>query len=92
MNFFQALSSSNSISLSKAWYGNVDHMSGNTTFIVVAVGTTYRVFNEDLEQIDLRYGEALREGGMAYVVSSGTNIDFGTRCIFNDVELWRLDE
>jgi hypothetical protein len=92
ITFFPALSSSNTVRFSKAWFGTLDHMEGSETFIVVADGTTYKVFNEQLERIDLRYGEELREGNLAYVISSGTNVDFGTRCSFYDGALWHFDD
>ncbi len=33
----------------------------------------------------------LKDGGLAFAVSSGSNNDFGTRCSFTNVELWEFD-
>jgi hypothetical protein len=76
--------------LSKAYWGKLDYAEGSTTIILVAQGNTFQVFNTDLERIDLRYGSALTEGSIAYILSSGSNDGFGTRCQFTDVDLWHL--
>lgn len=33
----------------------------------------------------------LKDGGLAFAVSSGSNNNFGTRCSFTNVELWEFD-
>jgi hypothetical protein len=91
MNFFPKLASSNSVRLSKAYFGPIEHMAGSTTFIITAEGNKYQVFNEDLKRIDLRNGAELGSGYLAYQLASGSNTDFGTHCVFSDTDLWRLD-
>lgn len=76
--------------LSKAYWGKLDYAEGSTTIIQVAQGNTFQVFNTDLERIDLRYGRALAEGSIAYILSSGSNEGFGTRCEYTDIDLWHL--
>ena len=92
MSFFARESSSSGAVLSKAYWGKLDYMEDSTTFIITAEGNTFQVFNEDLERIDLRIGNKLTSGGLAYVLSSGGNEGFGTRCTFNDTDLWVLDD
>lgn len=92
MNFFPKLASSNTVYLSKAWYGNIEHMEGSATFIVTAEGSQFQVFDENLRRVDLRNGADLVNGYMAYILASGINTDFGTRCTFVDTDLWRLDD
>lgn len=92
INFAQLLKGYNGISISKAYWGQIENEKGSDTIIITAQGKTFQVFNTDLERIDIRYGEKLVEGTMAYQVSSGSNKDFGTRCNFTDVDLWHLDD
>ncbi len=91
LNFAQLLKGYNSIILSKANWGQIEHMKGSTAIILTAQGKTFQVFNGDLERIDLRYGEKLVEGSMFYQVASGSNKDYGTRCNFSDVDIWHLE-
>jgi len=92
MKFIPKVRDAKSVYASSAYWGKIDHMEGSATIIITAVGTTYQVFNEQLERIDIRYGEEIRSGNLAYQLISGTNTDFGTRCMFTDTGLWRLDE
>lgn len=92
IGFISKESSDGYVSITKAYWGPLDHMEGSTTFIITAEGNTFQVFNMDLERIDLRIGNALTSGGFAYVLASGTNEGFGTRCTFPDTELWLLDD
>jgi hypothetical protein len=92
VNFYPKLSSSNRVYLSKSYWGRIDHMEDSTTFIITAEGINYQIFNEALERIDLRNGAELESGSLAYQLASGSNTDFGTRCIFSDTELWRLED
>lgn len=91
MNFFPKLSSSNTVILSKANFGDIEHMKGSTSFIITAEGINFQVFNENLERIDLRNGAELGSGYLAYQLASGSNTDFGTRCTFTDTDLWRIE-
>jgi hypothetical protein len=90
MSFFAKLKNQNPY-LSKEYWGKFDYMEDSTTFIITAEGDKYQIFNEDLELIDMRIGAKLGSGGFAYVLSSGGNIGFGTRCVFSDTDLWRLE-
>lgn len=92
INFAQLLKGWNSIALSKAYWGKLEHMAGSETIIITAQGKTFQVFNSDLELIDTRYGEKLVGGNLSYQLVSGSNKDYGTRCNFTDVDLWRLEE
>ncbi len=91
MSFFSKISGYSPY-LSKAYFGPVDYMEDSTTFILAVEGSSLQVFNEDLKRIDLRTGSSLSSGGLAYLLSSGINTDFGTRCNFTDTDLWRIGE
>jgi hypothetical protein len=67
-----------------AYWGDIDHMEGSTTLILTAQGNQFQVFNENLERIDLRYGEEIKNGYLAYQLLSGSNTDFGIRCNFTN--------
>jgi hypothetical protein len=90
VNFAQLLKGWNSIQISKSNWGDIEPMKGSETLIITAQGKTFQLFNSDLELIDVRYGEKLVEGTLAYQYSSGSNKDFGTRCTFTDTDVWHL--
>lgn len=76
-------------------YGKKSYAShstrGEAEFVLVVNGTTVNIF------IDGNLVQTAKDilmdnpGKLAYVVVSGTNKDFGTRCDFNDMEFFVFD-
>jgi hypothetical protein len=73
------------------WYaGSVDIPKGSATFTLVVDGNWITFFVNG-ERIHSRPDSSFDKGGLAYVLVSGTNKDFGTWCSWENVELWDLD-
>lgn len=77
-------------SLASSYFGKIDYMEGEAEVILIVEGGTIQYF-VDGEQIFIRRDQKKLTGYLAYAISSGTNADFGTRCIFTDTEIWSLD-
>jgi hypothetical protein len=77
--------------LASSFFGKIDYMEGNADVILIVEGGTIQYF-VDGEQIFIRRDQKKLTGYLAYAISSGTNADFGTRCIFTDTEIWSLDK
>ena len=65
-------------------------VGGLAEVILIVEGGTIQYF-VDGEQIFIRRDQKKLTGYLAYAISSGTNADFGTRCIFTDTEIWSLE-
>jgi len=77
--------------LASSYFGKIDYMEGNADVILIVEGGTIQYFVND-EQIFIRRDQKKLTGYLAYAISSGTNADFGTRCIFTDTEIWSLEQ
>jgi hypothetical protein len=77
-------------SVASSYFGKIDYMEGEVEVILIVEGGTIQYF-VDGEQIFIRRDQKKLAGYLAYAISSGTNADFGTRCIFTDTEIWSLD-
>lgn len=77
-------------SLADSYFGKIDYMEGEVEVILIVEGGTIQYF-VDGEQIFIRRDQKKLTGYLAYAISSGTNADFGTRCIFTNTEIWSLE-
>jgi hypothetical protein len=72
------------------WAGKFNYPSDSAKFMLVVDYQWITVFVND-KQIVRFQDDRLKGGGLAYAVSSGSNNDFGTRCTFENVELWEFN-
>lgn len=93
MKFVPKVTGADSGDSSSVYWGDLDSMENSATFIVTAEGTTFQVFNEQLEMVDIRYGEELRSGNLAYYFTSAIeSTDNPLGCSFSNSALWRLED
>lgn len=72
------------------YYGRLDVPEGEGELIVTAEGDHIQVFVNSKLVIDVNDARHT-EGDFGFIVASGTNKSFGTRCTFDNMTLWELD-
>ncbi len=80
--------SSNWVNMGDAYYGK-GSLSAKHNLTLVVSGNTFSVLVDD--KFIRKYSgfkDKLTSGELAYTVISGTNKDFGTRCQFENTQLW----
>lgn len=78
-------------SAGSGFYGRPDPTDGSLEFMVVVEDDTVRIF-VDGERVFTRASQYELEGYLAYAISSGTNVSYGTRCTFENGELWKISQ
>ncbi|MCJ7623614.1 MAG: hypothetical protein MUO76_08930 [Anaerolineaceae bacterium] len=77
------------LSLGRAYYGHPVIPSGDFSMILVAEGDTFTIFING-EKLHSRQDATHPDGYLHYTLASGTNKDYGTRCVMTEIELWEL--
>ena len=77
------------LSLGRGYYGRSVVPSGHFSLILVAEGDSFTIFI-DGEKMHSKQDAIHSEGHLHYTLSSGTNKDYGTRCVMTEIELWEL--
>lgn len=72
------------------YYGKIDVPKGTVHIDIIAQGDTFHMFVNDTHVLT-RSDKYHRKGELQYTIISGTNKDYGIRCIFDNVELWELE-
>ncbi len=72
------------------WAGKFDMTSDSAEVMLVVDYQWITVFVNG-KQIVRFQDDRLNGGGLAFAVASGSNNDFGTRCTFENVELWEFN-
>lgn len=72
------------------WAGKFDMTSDSAQIMLVVDYQWITVFVNG-KQIVRFQDDRLNGGGLAYAIASGSNNDFGTRCTFENVELWEFN-
>jgi hypothetical protein len=76
--------------LGGASYGSAQQ-NGRVDVTLVVQDTTYKVLvNDKLVKTYQGFDGKIRRGQLGYVVLSGTNKSYGTRCTFRNTGLWTL--
>jgi hypothetical protein len=73
--------------LASARFGKIDYMRGEAELMIIVEDDTIQAF-VDGERVFTRSDQWELAGKIGFVVSSGTNAGFGTRCTYTDTELW----
>jgi hypothetical protein len=73
-----------------SFYGKVDIPKGNADFMLIVDGNKIRAFVND-EMVFEKIDNAFSEGRLSFMLHSGTNKDFGTRCDMTDIWLWEIE-
>lgn len=77
-------------SLGFSYYGQLDLPRGNAEMVLVAQGSKMHVLING-KLVHTRIDTNIERGELAYTLLSGTNAGFGTRCVFENVNLWELE-
>lgn len=75
----------------KANYVGKFNYPSDSAKIMLVVDYQWITFFVDGKQIVRFQDDHLKGGGLAFAVASSSNNDFGTRCIFKNVELWEFN-
>jgi hypothetical protein len=75
--------------LGSGYYGRFEIPSDSAQIMLVAENGTYTFFVNDIKVFS-RKDTALYKGELALTLASGTNKDWGTRCIMKNIELWEM--
>jgi hypothetical protein len=75
--------------MGNTYYGLVGVPAGEAELMLAVQGNKFTFFVND-KQVHQRTDSALRSGLLGYMLISGTNKDFGTRCTMTNSELWVL--
>ena len=79
----------NSAMLRRGYYGRVDFPAGNVSLMLAVDGDNFTLYINDEKVVTAEDG-AIPSGKLAYSVHSGINTSYGTRCTFDNIELWTL--
>jgi len=77
--------------IGQGYYGKVDYPKGKASMVLIVrndKGIT--IFINDKRVLRTGVELDLKEGYLAYSLVSGSNKDYGTRCQWNNVDLWEL--
>lgn len=84
---------SNQYNLGRIFYGVPVRPSGEyTTTLIVNQDQSYFFVNNELLKKTDTIDTSMTDGALSYMLASGTDEDFGTRCSFSNVELWIVEE
>jgi len=75
----------------KANYAGKFDYPADSAKIMLVVDYQWITFFVDGKQILRFKDDHLNGGGLAFAVASGSNNSFGTRCTFQNVELWEFN-
>jgi hypothetical protein len=79
-------------SMGQGYYGSAKQ-TGSATLTLVVEGDQYRVLvNDKLIKTFTGFAGKLSRGDLAYTILSGTNKSYGTKCEFENIELWTIEE
>jgi hypothetical protein len=75
--------------LKTGYYGKLN-TPADSAMLMLAVDQQWVTFYVNDQQVVRFQDTTLKGGALGYVLHSGTNLDFGTRCKLTSVELWDL--
>ena len=75
--------------LEAAYYGELNLPAGHAQMILIVEDGWISIYINNIQVMRV-YDENISKGYIAHTVSSGTNINFGTRCQMLDTELWEF--
>jgi hypothetical protein len=79
--------------MGSGFYGKLDIPKGNAHVAVAMNESNYTVYvNDKLVKKYTGFANQLMTGNLAYTLVSGTNKDFGTRCIWSNAVMWEVTE
>jgi hypothetical protein len=79
--------------MGNGYYGKLDIPKGKAHVAVAMNGSNYTVYiNDKLVKKYTGFANQLMTGNLAYTLVSGTNKDFGTRCIWSNAVMWEVTE
>ena len=87
--YFSAFRNGNFVDLGGARYGKVGVPSGGALLTLMVDGDKFTFFVNG-ERVYSKVDQAFASGRLAMTLLSGTNKDYGTRCLMKNVELWEL--
>ncbi len=87
--YFSAFRNGSFVDLGGARYGKVGVPSGGAQLTLIVDGNKFTFFVNG-ERVYSKVDQAFASGRLALTLLSGTNKDYGTRCLMKNVELWEL--
>ncbi len=83
----------NQYNLGRVFYGVPPRPDGEyMATLVVNQEHSYYFINDELIKKTNTIDSSMTDGALSFMLASGTDDDFGTRCTFTDVELWIVEE
>jgi hypothetical protein len=76
--------------LTSGWYGQLDVPAGKAE-IMLAVQDGLMSFYVNGSRVIRIYDSSMSKGNLGLTLNSGTNKDWGTRCIMRNIEVWMLE-
>lgn len=73
----------------KEYYGKIEHVKGSADVMLVVEGDTIAYYVNE-EKVLQRENSEIKDGNLALTLMSGTNKEYGTRCLISDIEIWDL--
>lgn len=77
------------LTLGKSYYGKLSLPNGKYTMVLIANGKNITVIINERPVLKKQY-EHFMSGNLAFTLNSGTNKDYGTRCLMTNNWLWVL--
>jgi hypothetical protein len=77
------------VELGKEYAGQIERVKGEADIVLVVEGDRILYFVNG-EKVLEQKNKSLKEGDLGLTLVSGTNKDFGTRCVITNIDLWDL--